>query len=58
MFRRCYIGVEWEDWLIKGWKWGVVRDIRGEDGKDWSVLNGKGLFGKESEVLWDRVGWK
>lgn len=58
MFVGCYIGVEWENWLIKGWEWGVVRDIRGEDGKDWSVLNGKGCFGEEFEIFWDRVGWK
>ena len=58
MFRRYYIGVEWKDWLIKGREWRVLRDIRGEDGKDWSALNGKGSFGKEFEVLWDRVGWK
>lgn len=58
MFRRYYIGVEWKNWLIEGREWEVVRDIIGEDGKDWSALNGKGFFGEESEVLWDWVGWE
>lgn len=55
MFIRCYIGVEWKNWLVKEWKWGVVRNIRGKDGKGWRIVNGKGCFGEEFEVLWDGI---
>lgn len=58
MFVRCYFRVEWENWLIKRWKWRFVR-VGGREGwENLKVGDGKGCVSEEFKVLWDRVGRK